>query len=63
LKNIHNKQSRSSILLGYIISAVYTKYNLDPYDNKPASAPDYQAILAWDNDMVIRAYISFPLGW
>jgi len=46
-----------------IISAVYTKYNLDPYDNKPASAPDYQAILAWDNDMVIRAYISFPLGW
>jgi hypothetical protein len=46
-----------------IISAEHVKYNLDPYDNQPQDAPDYQPILAWDNDTMIRAYLNFPLDW
>ena len=46
-----------------IISAEHSKYNLDPYANQPQNAPDYQPILAWDNDTMIRAYINFPLDW
>jgi len=46
-----------------IISAEHSKYNLDHYDNQPQNAPDYQPILAWDNDTMIRAYINFPLDW
>lgn len=46
-----------------IVSAEHTKYNLDPYDNQSQNAPDYQPILAWDNDTMIRAYINFPLDW
>lgn len=46
-----------------IISAEHSQYNLDSYDNRPQDAPDYQPILAWDNDTMIRAYINFPLNW
>lgn len=42
-----------------VFSVEYTEYNLDNYTNSNPGAPDL-AILPWDNDMLVRAYMTFP---
>ncbi|MCG9728704.1 hypothetical protein L1D44_02385 [Shewanella sp. Isolate13] len=44
------------------LSVEHSEYNLDPYDNRDKSSPDYLPILPWDRDTLVRVYIDMPWG-
>ncbi|MGS0681279.1 hypothetical protein ACVBIL_08975 [Shewanella sp. 125m-7] len=44
------------------LSVEHTEYNLDPFDNRDKTSPDYLAILPWDRDTLVRIYVDMPWG-
>lgn len=44
------------------LSVEHSEYNLDPYDNREKTSPDYLPILPWDRDTLVRIYVDMPWG-